>query len=136
MLDAQLTHWLVRLSPLPVLEVVSELRIESASMLFVSVDSDERRGELGTDGGGGIEGKRDISFIDMSDGAVVMVGGEEGTEKREDDDDDDDDDEGVVVGCAVGFKNCSWAFFALAMNEVNPSLITLFPTIPASLEWV
>ena len=100
MLDAQLTHWLVRLSPLPVLEVESELRTESVSMLFVSLDPDERRGELGTDGGGGIEGERDISFTDMSDVAVVIVGGEEGTEEEE-------EEEGIVVGCAVGFKNCS-----------------------------
>ena len=104
LLDAQLTHWLVRLSPLPVLEVVSELRIESVSMLFASVDPDERRGKLGTDGDGdgGIEGERDVSFIDMSDGAVVMVGGGEGTEKEK-----EEEDEAVVAGCAVGFKNCS-----------------------------
>ena len=134
LLDAQLTHWLVRLSPLPVLEVLSELRTDSASMLFASVDSDERRGELGTDGGWGIEGERDISVVDLPEVAVVMVGGEESAEEEEEK--EEDGDEGVVVGCAVGFKNCPWAFFALAINEVNPSLIALFPTIPASLEWV
>ena len=71
-------------------------------MLFASLDPDERWGELGTDGGGGIEGERDISFTDMSDVAVVMVGGEEDTEEEE-----EEDEEGIVVGCAVGFKNCS-----------------------------
>jgi len=61
LLDAHLIHWLVRLPPPAVLVLarVSELRTESASMLFLaSAGPDKRRGELGTGGGGGIEGER------------------------------------------------------------------------------
>jgi len=61
LLDAQLIHWLVRVPPLAVLVQarVSELRTESASILFpASVGPDKRRGELGTGGGEGIEGER------------------------------------------------------------------------------
>ena len=83
---------------------VSELRTESVSALSVALaDPDERRGELGTDEGGGIEGERDMSVIDVSDVAVVMVGGEEGRDREE----EEEEEEGVVVGYATGFKNCS-----------------------------
>jgi hypothetical protein len=86
LLDAQLTHWLVRLPPLPVLAVVaavSELRTESASMLFLaSVDPDERLGELGADEGEDIEGERDVSVIEWSDVEVVTPGGEEGMDRE------------------------------------------------------
>jgi len=120
LLDAQLTHWLVRLPPLAVLvlAIVSKLRTESASVLILpSADPYKTRGELGTKGGEDIEGERDIVVIDVidtSDVEVVTVGGEEGAGAGE---------EVVVVGCAVGFKNCSRTFFARENNELNPSLI-------------
>ncbi len=83
LLDAQLIHWVVRLPAVLEVAKVSELRTESVSMFFIaSADPDERRGELGTDRGGSIEGERDISVIDISDVALVMVGGEEGTDKE------------------------------------------------------
>ena len=103
LLDAQLTHWLVRLPPLPVLvvvETVSELSTESASMLFLpSADPEESEGELGTDGGVDIEGERDTSVNDMSDIEVVMAGGEEGTDGEEEEEEEEkEEEEGVVVG--------------------------------------
>ena len=52
--------------------------MESASRFFLTLaDLDERRAERGTGWFGRIEGGRDISLIDMSDVAVVMVGDEE-----------------------------------------------------------
>ena len=51
-------------------------------LFFTSTDPDERREELGTDGGGGIEGGRRISVIDLFDVAVVIVGDEEGLDEE------------------------------------------------------
>jgi len=133
LLDAQLTHWLVRLPPLAVLVLarVSELRTESASVLFLaSADPEKRRGELGTGGGEGIEGeKRGTPVIDTSDVEVVVAGGEGGTAEEWEEAEEDDK---VVVGCAVGFKNCSRAFFAREKSELNPSLIAFVPVVLAS----
>ena len=64
---------------------------------------------------------------------MVMVGGEERTDEEQEEEEEqeqEEQEEGVVVGCTMGFKNCSSAFFA----EVNPSSIALFSIIPASLE--
>ena len=86
MIDVQPIHQLIQLSTLPLVRggaIISELHTESTSMLFfTSIDPDERREELGTDGGGGIEGGRRISVIDLFDVAVVIVGDEEGLDEE------------------------------------------------------
>ena len=120
LLDAQLTHWLVRLPPLAVLVLatVSELRTESASTLFVaSADPYENRGELGTEGDEGAEDDRDTAVVGMSD--VELITGEEGVDEEW-----EGAGEAAVVGeCAVGFRNCSRAFIARENSELSPSLI-------------
>lgn len=131
LLDAQLTHWLVRLPPLAVLVLatVSELRTESASTLFVaSADPYEKRGELGTEGDEGTEDDRDTAVVGMSD--VELVTGEEGVDEEW----EGAGEAAVVVGCAVGFRNCSRAFIARENNELNPSLIARAPGVLGSSE--
>ena len=68
-----------------------------------------RDGENWHDGDedGGIEGEKNISLIDMSDVVVVMVGGEEIRRNRKGKKNQKKMMMIMVVGCAVGFKNCS-----------------------------